>query len=254
MWKPGVKLMLVHDNTNNALRICTNENSFQVNVGLHRESSSWWAAEIVHSSWRVPFYSLEPFNYDLNSKPLFIVYGGGICLRHAETGYHLNSERNLRYSGFHSSDEQLVSAVPTVNSNTMWIVKGQHKPDDRYNFVPKKVVQNGDIIRLEHYNTQSNLHSHSSYQSPVTKQQEVTCYGHDGVGDTNDNFRVEIGGGEKAWGINAKVRLIHVNTNHALHSHERKLHDNEEPHEVTAYSRRDNNDLWIVVFLELLFS
>ena len=32
---------------------------------------------------------------------------------------------------------------------------------DRYNFTPKMVVRHGDIIRLEHYNTQKNLHSHS---------------------------------------------------------------------------------------------
>jgi dolichyl-phosphate-mannose--protein O-mannosyl transferase len=43
----------------------------------------------------------------------------------------------------------------------VWVTKGRHKTGDRYNFTPKLVVRNGDVIRLEHYNTQKNLHSHT---------------------------------------------------------------------------------------------
>ena len=46
-------------------------------------------------------------------------------------------------------------------------------------------------------------------------------------------------------------RLIHVNTNCALHSHEKELDENNN--EVTASAKRDDKDAWVVVFIELFF-
>ena len=41
-----------------------------------------------------------------------------------------------------------------------------------------------DIIRLEHVNTQKNLHSHK-FDSPLSRDQEVSGFGANGVGDTS---------------------------------------------------------------------
>eukprot|EP00026_Physarum_polycephalum_P009440 Phypoly_transcript_09564.p1 GENE.Phypoly_transcript_09564~~Phypoly_transcript_09564.p1 ORF type:complete len:403 (+),score=58.08 Phypoly_transcript_09564:156-1364(+) len=252
-WREGMRAMFIHDNTNNTLRICVTNKNLQINVTSSRESPSWWIGEVINPSWKVPFYTLEPLNHDLEVKPPFVVFGSAICLQHVETRRHLNSARD--YEGvthLSSSDQQQLSTVATISTNTVWVIKGRHKAGDRYNFTPKLVVRNGDVIRLEHYNTQTNLHSHTGHRSAISKQQEVTCFGHDGIGDGNDDFRVEVLGGETTWSVNSHIRLIHVNTNCALHSHSKPL-DDRHNFEVTCYQKRDANDLWAVVFLELFF-
>lgn len=254
IWREGnyPRVILVHDNSNLCLRICVQNKNLKVNVTNGRESASWWESEIVSPSWKVPFYTLEPLNHDLEAKPPFVVYGSGICLQHLETKRNLNTERGFEgVSHFSASDQQQVSTVSNVTTSTTWVVKGPHKQGERYNFTPKMIIRNGDIIRLEHYNTQKNLHSHTGHRSAATKQQEVTCYGQDGVGDGNDDWRVEVIGGDQVWAISSTVRLIHVNTKCALHSHNHNLDKNNN--EVTCYQKRDANDMWVVVFLELFF-
>ena len=45
----------------------------------------------------------------------------------------------------------------------------------------------GSIIRLSHLETDRNLHSHL-FSSPLSNQQEVSCFGGKGQGDTGDDF------------------------------------------------------------------
>jgi dolichyl-phosphate-mannose--protein O-mannosyl transferase len=80
-------------------------------------------------------------------------------------------------------------------------------------------VANGEIVRLEHCNTHGNLHSHpiQLFCTSDNRQHEVSCFGHDESGDDNDDWRVECGG-VLVQGM--PFRLIHVKTNHALHSHD----------------------------------
>ena len=98
---------------------------------------------------------------------------------------------------------------------------------------------------MEHVSTRRNLHSHTGFVSPVTGQQEVSCFGTDGIGDDNDNWRVQVDGGGE-WLAGRRVRLIHSGTGVALHSHV----DQSSPvftfgqQEVTGYSGRDFNDWW----------
>jgi hypothetical protein len=101
------------------------------------------------------------------------------------------------------------------------------------------------VVRLEHVLTKRNLHSHGGIPSPITKQQEVTCFGTNGVGDGNDNWRVEVEGGGQ-WAYGKRLRLIHVSTNHALHSHEPFTHPTYTAgqQEVTGFPGRDDNDLF----------
>ena len=44
-------------------------------------------------------------------------------------------------------------------------------------------VKCGDTIRLQHLATKRNLHSHF-FQSPLSHNQEVSCFGEGGDGDT----------------------------------------------------------------------
>lgn len=167
-------------------------------------------------------------------------YGATIKLLHHATASALHSHLyNYTHSG--SSLQQQVTGFAGGDDNDLWIVKGPHGQPENYR--AGQVVRGGDIVRLEHVPTRRNLHSHSGHPSPVTRQQEVTCFGENGLGDDNDNWRVEIEG-EDVWHGGNRLRLIHVNTNHALHSHSVRYVQQQE---VTGFGSRDDNDWWTLL-------
>ncbi len=169
-------------------------------------------------------------------------YGDIVKIRHVLTNTHLHSHA-VNYTHTGTSGQQQVTAFSGSDDNDYWIIKRKHGNNrgDGY-------IRHGDIIRLEHLNTRRNLHSHQGRPSPLSNQQEVTCFGTNGNGDDNDNWRVEVeGGGEWTVLIN-RVRLIHVNTNTALHSHEGWASPDltTGQQEVTCYGGRDDNDWWML--------
>ena len=82
-------------------------------------------------------------------------------------------------------------------------------------------VRHGDVIRLEHVRTKKipaqplGLHLACNASAGV-----VTCFGgkHEEPDDENSHWRIEVQGGG-VWKNNTPVRLIHLNTGRALHSH-----------------------------------
>lgn len=190
-------------------------------------------------------------DYAHNNPPVFttqppapstqVAHGATIKLGHLRTGRTLHSH-SLSYGHPGSSGQQQVTAFDGADDNDLWRVKGPDgmPPDHRAG----EPVAHGDVIRLEHVPTGGNLHSHAGHPSPVTEQQEVTCYGQGGIGDGNDNWRVEVDGG--VWTASRRIRLIHEATNHALHSHPGWSHPQwtAGQQEVTAYADRDDNDWW----------
>lgn len=169
-------------------------------------------------------------------------YGMVLKLRHAATGRALHSHP-FNYGHAGSSGQQQVTCFQDADSNDLWLLKG---PDGLpVDFQSGQPVQHGNIIRLEHLATRRNLHSHVGFPSPVTDQQEVTCFGDGGIGDGNDNWRVEVDGGG-TWVTERTIRLIHLPTNAALHSHA-GFSDSQwtmGQQEVTGFAGRDSNDLW----------
>jgi len=173
-----------------------------------------------------------------------VKYNAVIKLIHYETKYSLHShDRNYEHSD--SSKQQQVTAFDGSNDDDYWTVKSMHHYPEAYK--NGEDVHNGDIIRLEHRRTRKNLHSHKNYLSPVSHQQEVTAYGQSGIGDTNDNWTIEmeVGDGE-LWVEGIKVRLIHHETGAALHSHNGfKLPDyGFYQQKVTCYKERNQDDWW----------
>jgi subtilisin family serine protease len=169
-------------------------------------------------------------------------YRNIIKMRHRLTTNTLHSHA-LNYVHPGTSGQQQVTAFAGSDDNDLWRVKG---PDGQPEiFKVGEPVQHGDIIRLEHVLTGRNLHSHGGFPSPVTHQQEVTCYGDNGIGDANDNWRIEIEGGG-TWDSGKRLRLKHVTTNHALHSHLGFSHPDwtAGQQEVTGFAQSDDNDWW----------
>ncbi|MBP6809927.1 MAG: hypothetical protein KA138_00290 [Saprospiraceae bacterium] len=168
-------------------------------------------------------------------------YGDIVKIKHVLTNTHLHSHA-IHYGHPQSSGQQQVTAFGGADDNDYWVIKSEHGNNNR-----SGSVRHGDVIRLEHYLTRRNLHSHAGIPSPVTGQQEVTCFGENGNGDSNDNWRIEIDGGD-TWAANRRIRLIHINTNHALHSHAGHAHPQwtAGQQEVTGFGGRDDNDWWVL--------
>jgi hypothetical protein len=168
-------------------------------------------------------------------------FGASIKLRHAATGGTLRSY--LFVSGrLAGSGQDPVTCWDGPAENDLWRVKGPHgrQPDTR-----RTTVVNGDVVRLEQLETGKNLHSHADYPSPVSSQQEVTCFGEHGIGDAGDDWRVEVEGGGD-WNADARVRLVHLATGRTLGSQAGLAHPQwtRAQQEVAGVAERTENDLW----------
>jgi dolichyl-phosphate-mannose--protein O-mannosyl transferase len=112
-----------------------------------------------------------------------------------------------------------------------------------------------DVIRLEHVNTQKNLHSHI-FPSYITDSQEVTAFGNNGFGDNNDNWKVECYNWDKKY-LHGSTQffLKHVATEKYLYINIKKSLFNEYNcrncpimghREVSAVEKKDKQSLWKV--------
>lgn len=172
-----------------------------------------------------------------------ITYGATIKLIHNETGQALHSH-TFNYCHPNSSNQQQVTAYSRENTDDFWIVRGPHHFS--IEFKDGEPVKNGDVIRLEHKNTKGKLHSHHGHPSPISGDQEVTVFGVEGSGDTNDNWVLEVEN-NKTWLEGLKIRLVHKNTNAVLHSYKDRSHPEYTfgQQEVTCRNQlRDQNDYW----------
>lgn len=94
------------------------------------------------------------------------------------------------------------------------------------------------------------MHSHE-IPSPITEQQEVSCFGDDENSDENDVWVVlqydeDDEQYDNFWRVDQPVIIRHVQTGKLLHSHEEPLANDEN--EVTAYEENDDNSRWAVAF------
>jgi hypothetical protein len=178
----------------------------------------------------------------MSSGPAPVRYGATIKLRHGATAGSLRSYPFV-FGRLAASGQATVTCFAGTDENDQWRVRGPHgQPPD----FSRHLVEDGAVVRFEHVASGKNLHSHLDYLSPVTGQQEVTCFGKAGIGDDGDDWRVEVDGGGP-WVADKRVRLIHVSTGHALHSHAGFEHPQWTmgQQEVTCFSQRDDNDFWL---------
>lgn len=74
----------------------------------------------------------------------------------------------------------------------------------------REPIKCGDEIRLHHATTNKNLHSHL-FRSPLSGNQEISCYGDEsGVGDTGDHWEVICS--SEFWERDVPIKLKHVDT------------------------------------------
>jgi dolichyl-phosphate-mannose--protein O-mannosyl transferase len=166
-----------------------------------------------------------------------ITCGSVIKLKHVSTDIRLHSHEVKYGSG---SGQQSVTGFPHINDpNSFWIVRGPHKSRCSRG----ALIKHGDIIRLQHLNTRRNLHSHL-HSSPLTGQQEVSAFGEGGEGDTGDNWKVVVSGGD-VWRRGEYVFLQHVDTSKYLSSNTNKF-GNPIPgqQEICCISSKNSQAEW----------
>ncbi|KAJ8683913.1 hypothetical protein QAD02_019705 [Eretmocerus hayati] len=133
----------------------------------------------------------------------YVTCGSVAKLMNTDNKVRLHSH-DIKYGG--GSGQQSVTAVDTKeDGNSYWLLKaptGKHCPRGQ----PFKC---GDIIRLEHTQTQKNLHSHH-VSSPLSGKQEVSAYGNNGDGDTGDHWMIVCP--SEYWERDEPVMFKHMDT------------------------------------------
>ncbi|XP_059614786.1 stromal cell-derived factor 2 [Phlebotomus argentipes] len=135
----------------------------------------------------------------------FVTCGSVLKLLNVAYNMRLHSH-DVKY-GTGSGQQSVTATEIQEDANSHWIIKAKTgKMCDR-----GTPVSCGDIIRLQHMTTKKNLHSHH-FGSPLSGNQEVSCYGDDnGEGDTGDHWEVICSGDH--WHRDSAVKLKHVDTN-----------------------------------------
>ncbi|XP_065058532.1 protein O-mannosyl-transferase 2-like isoform X2 [Rhopilema esculentum] len=158
--------------------------------------------------------------------PKELAYGSIVTLKNTKAGGTLLHSHQHLYPKEHPPEQQQVTGYSHKDPNNEWIVK---KPTNNQldPTAPLEYVKNGDIIRLEHVMTKRNLHSHNE-KAPITNNlMQVSCYGDQGNGDSNDDWSVvvtsNLGEDSKIQSVKTTFRLVHANTGCALGETEKTL-------------------------------
>eukprot|EP00579_Thalassiosira_antarctica_P007337 CAMPEP_0201882296 /NCGR_PEP_ID=MMETSP0902-20130614/13593_1 /ASSEMBLY_ACC=CAM_ASM_000551 /TAXON_ID=420261 /ORGANISM="Thalassiosira antarctica, Strain CCMP982" /LENGTH=211 /DNA_ID=CAMNT_0048410753 /DNA_START=74 /DNA_END=706 /DNA_ORIENTATION=+ len=149
-----------------------------------------------------------------------VTCGSAIKLTHVESGgkYLLQSDERQLQSG---SGQQLVTAAENNRSpNGLWQVR---EGTDENTCEVGTPVKCGQVIRLMHIGTGSNLHTHG-IRSPLSNQHEVTGFGQEGKGDAGDDWKVVceggsyFGGANEYWNRDKPIQFVSVGSNRYLGS------------------------------------
>ncbi|XP_020036549.1 protein O-mannosyl-transferase 2 [Castor canadensis] len=187
------------------------------------------------------------------SIPEHLAYGSMITVKNLRMAIgYLHSHRHLYPEGIGARQQQVTTYLHK-DYNNLWIIKKHNANSDPLDpSFPVEFVRHGDIIRLEHKETSRNLHSHY-HEAPLTrKHYQVTGYGINGTGDSNDFWRIEVVNrkfGNRIKVLRSRIRLIHLGTGCVLGSSGKVLPKwGWEQLEVTCtpYLKETLNSIWNV--------
>ncbi|KAI8909750.1 Dolichyl-phosphate-mannose-protein mannosyltransferase-domain-containing protein [Gorgonomyces haynaldii] len=148
------------------------------------------------------------------SSPLELAYGSKVTIKNSGRGGALLHSHVQRYPS--GSEQQQVTCYSHKDSNNDWIVEkiwGVSRNESEVEF-----IEDGAIVRLVHANTKKSLHSHAVPAPITTTENEVSGYGNETSGDTNDHWvieRVEDLTGAKSKRIRSlstRFRIKHLNS------------------------------------------
>mmetsp|Transcript_58954 Transcript_58954/g.133466 ORF Transcript_58954/g.133466 Transcript_58954/m.133466 type:complete len:215 (+) Transcript_58954:13-657(+) len=179
-----------------------------------------------------------------------ITCGSLAKLTHVESNFLLHSHEISYGSG---SKQQSVTAIESHDDQgNLWLVKEAYGLEACQTGEP---ISCGSMIRLEHALSERNLHTHT-VQSPLSLQQEVSCFERQEEGDVNDNWKVLCERpNERYWMRGSPVRFQSDATGAVLHSHSQHRFDERNcprcpivgQQEVTAFTEENEQVLALAV-------
>lgn len=145
----------------------------------------------------------------LQKSPLDVVFGSELTMKSNAFGGGLLHSHPQVYPG--GSKQQQVTTYHHKDENNHFFIVRAHDPKDekeRQAFAESTdKIAHGQIVRLRHAKTGRHLHSHQ-VAAPVTAgENEVSCYGHEGLYDPNDLWELQI-----VKGPDAKEKTMHLKT------------------------------------------
>ncbi|OZJ04054.1 hypothetical protein BZG36_03562 [Bifiguratus adelaidae] len=162
---------------------------------------------------------------------LDLQYGDVVNIKHVNTNAYLHSHLEnypLRYEdGRISSQGQMITGYPFNDSNNNWRIHPREPlsvdlPVD----APERFVKNGDVLQLEHLNTQSMLLTHDVASPLMATNTEFTTMPKNDTSRVYEQlFRVEIHAGaegEHIKSVASYIRFVHLDTGVAMWTHQDK--------------------------------
>ncbi|KAK9712480.1 hypothetical protein K7432_007118 [Basidiobolus ranarum] len=177
-------------------------------------------------------------SYEIDEDFEKVTCGSALKLGHSETGYRLHSHEIPYGSG---SRQQSVTALSSGDdTNSLWVVKGALGES-----CPRgQAVECNSIIRLQHMNTKTHLHSHL-HDAPMSPYQEISSYHGE---DSGDNWRVVCANDKDgAWIRNHEIHLAHIDTGKYLSTDKRYTYHQHVIYgqlEVHALSQKSKSTTW----------
>ena len=132
-----------------------------------------------------------------------VTIGSAVKLMNKAYGVRLHSH-DIKY-GSGSGQQSVTGMNAETDANSYWQVRS---PTTK-SLLRGTPVKCGQTVRLTHIQTMANLHSHH-VGSPLSGEQEVSCYGEGGEGDHLDDWVVVCSGAY--WRREQHVRFKHIET------------------------------------------
>lgn len=169
----------------------------------------------------------------------YVTCGSVIKLEHLQTKHRLHSHEVTYGSG---SGQQSVTGFPEFDDpNSLWQIT-KYPIGSCKQGTP---IKSGSVVRLMHQATHRNLHSHM-VPSPLSNNQEVSCFGDQGVGDAGDKWVLETASGKGLWKRGDTVYFKHKDTGKYLSASGKHKFGNPIPGqlEVSAIGSRGQSTKW----------
>eukprot|EP01026_Neomeris_dumetosa_P081811 TRINITY_DN925_c0_g2_i2.p1 TRINITY_DN925_c0_g2~~TRINITY_DN925_c0_g2_i2.p1 ORF type:complete len:232 (-),score=19.46 TRINITY_DN925_c0_g2_i2:312-1007(-) len=176
-----------------------------------------------------------------------VTCGSLVKLQNGNSGYYLHSHEISYGSG---SGQQSVTGINTANSaEDFWMVREAPKANQLGHFAPcvqGSPISKGSEIRLQHMRTRRWLHSHL-HRSPLSNQQEVSCFGEGEASDTGDVWIVDWEAKNKHWTQYEKIRFKHKDTGVWLKQTEQQFNRPiPGQKEIVGSKKKDSGGQWQV--------
>ncbi|KAJ2610814.1 Protein O-mannosyltransferase 2 [Coemansia sp. RSA 1285] len=195
--------------------------------------------------------SLEGTN--IRNQPLDVAYGSLITLKSSIGGAGLLHSHADTYPD--GSKQQQITGYTHKDQNNDWIISKVHGQTYGNTTDTVEFIKDGDIVRLLHYKTKRNLHSHTVKAHVAKRDWEVSGYGiSETYPDSNDHWRVEFvqelsknNPEHRLRALATRFRLHHVNLRCTLRASGKSLPQwawRQAEIVCDRTNRKDDNTIW----------